>query len=101
MILILNKRPAVTPAAAMLHAPRPVESAPAPVPLSQLPVAASARVVSVAVDDDDAIRLKSLGLCTGRKVRILRPGDPLVVQVLGGRIGIAARLAERVFVRLD
>lgn len=69
------------------------------VPLSQLPPDLRARVVSLSAPDDDAVRLKSLGLCVGRRVYAIKSGDPLVVRVLGGRIGLSARLAQSVVVR--
>ena len=45
--------------------------------------------------------LKRLGLCVGRKVQVVKPsqshksGDPLILKVLGSRVGVARRLAER------
>jgi Fe2+ transport system protein FeoA len=47
---------------------------------------------------DDRLRLNSLGLCVGRSAQVVKSGDPLVVRVLGARVGISARLAGRVFV---
>jgi len=69
-------------------------------PLSQLDAGALARVVSVDSDDDDAIRLKSLGICIGRRVQLAKIGDPLIVRVLGTRVGLSARLARCVVVEL-
>lgn len=68
-------------------------------PLSQLLPEQRARVVSLSAPEDDAVRLKSLGLCVGRRVEAIKSGDPLVVRVLGGRIGLSARLAAGVVVR--
>ncbi len=68
-------------------------------PLSQLRPDRRARVVSLVAPDDDAVRLKSLGLCVGRRIEAIKAGDPLVVRVLGGRIGLSARLAQCVVVR--
>ena len=90
----------------------------APAPL-QTPAAAgclspaSVRVVDLArgqvavidaVDDDPGLEpgradvadtLKRLGLCVGRKVQVDKVGDPLILKVLGSRVGVARRLAER------
>ncbi|BAM05259.1 FeoA family protein [Phycisphaera mikurensis] len=57
-----------------------------------------------AVDDDAGLEpgragvtdtLKRLGLCVGRKVQVDKIGDPLILKVLGSRVGVARRLAER------
>jgi Fe2+ transport system protein FeoA len=56
-------------------------------------------VTDVAVDPADAVRLKSLGICVGRRVQLVKGGDPLVVRVLGARVGLSARLACGVFVQ--
>ena len=57
-----------------------------------------ARVTAVVAEHDDAIRLKALGLCIGRRVELVRGGDPLIVRVLGARVGISTRLAAQVLV---
>lgn len=44
---------------------------------------------------DAADTLKRLGLCVGRKVQVDKTGDPLILRVLGSRVGVARRLAER------
>ena len=56
-------------------------------------------VVAVDVPNDDSARLKALGICVGRKVQIVKRGDPLIVRVVGTRIGLSGRLAESVQVR--
>lgn len=56
-------------------------------------------VRSVRAGDAEVDRLKSMGVCVGRKVMMIRPGDPMIVRVLGSRIGISARLAHSVFVQ--
>jgi hypothetical protein len=43
-------------------------------------------------------RLKTMGLCLYRRVEILQTGDPLIVRVFSSRLGVSARLAERVLV---
>ena len=39
-----------------------------------------------------------MGVCVGRRLMLVRPGDPMIVKVLGSRIGISARLADQVMV---
>jgi Fe2+ transport system protein FeoA len=58
-----------------------------------------AQVIDVAAEADDAVRLKSLGVCIGRRVQLVKGGDPLIVRVLGARVGLSARLAAGVVVR--
>ena len=71
------------------------------VALPQLPPGTVARVAAVEAEHDDATRLKALGLCVGRQVALVKAGDPLVVRVLGARVGISARLAVGVLVEAD
>jgi len=50
--------------------------------------------------DADSERLKAMGVCIGRKVEVLKPGDPLIIRVLGSRLGLSARLAMEVHVEV-
>ena len=68
-------------------------------PLSALPVGACGRVVSVDVSAIDLERLEVMGLCSGRIVCVIKHGDPMIVRVLGTRIGLAATLARSVQVQ--
>jgi Fe2+ transport system protein FeoA len=72
-------------------------AAPAPQPLSTLG-RGEGRVVQVEAEAADAARLKALGICVGRRVLIVQAGDPLIVKVVGSRVGLSARLAAGVFV---
>ena len=56
------------------------------------------RVAYVEGSDDEVDRLQAMGLCAGRRVQLLKCGDPLIVRVFGTRIGLSARLARRVYV---
>ena len=67
--------------------------------LAQLTPGEQALVAEVNADAADAVRLKSLGICVGRRVQLVKSGDPLVVRVLGARVGISARLARGIFIR--
>ena len=57
-------------------------------------------VVEISADDDDAHRLMAMGVCVGRRVELVQAGDPLILRVLGCRIGVSARLAARVRVEV-
>lgn len=50
--------------------------------------------------DADSERLKAMGVCIGRKVEVVKPGDPLIIRVLGSRLGLSARLAREVHVEV-
>lgn len=55
-------------------------------------------VVDVQADDVDAARLKALGICQGRRIQLVKSGDPLILRVLGTRVGLSARLARGITV---
>jgi Fe2+ transport system protein FeoA len=67
-------------------------------PLAALTPNALGRVIELAASADDAVRLKSLGICIGRRVQLVKTGDPLIVRVLGTRVGLSHRLALGVHV---
>lgn len=66
-------------------------------PLSGLSPMQVAVIERVEGDDEETLRLKSLGLCVGRKLQVVKPGDPLILRVLGSRLGLSRRLADRVY----
>lgn len=57
-------------------------------------------VCEVDAADGGAGQLMAMGVCVGRQVEVVKPGDPLILRVLGSRIGVSARLARRVRVRV-
>ncbi len=67
-------------------------------PLAALPAGGCGRIVSVDVEALDRERLEVMGLCSGRMVCVIKHGDPMIVRVLGTRIGLAAALARSVHV---
>jgi Fe2+ transport system protein FeoA len=68
--------------------------------LDELPVRVCAVVRRVDTDDEDTNRLKTLGICLGRRVELVRVGDPLILKVFGSRLGLSANLATRVHVEV-
>lgn len=64
--------------------------------LSDLPPRVCGIVRAVDADDEEAARLKTLGVCPGRRVELARGGDPLILKIFGTRLGLAGRLAARV-----
>ena len=77
-----------------------IEQPVATVRLDQLPPRICAVVRSVETDDEDTNRLKTLGVCVGRRVELVRAGDPLILKIFGSRLGISAELAARVRVEV-
>lgn len=75
---------------------QPALQGPRSFPLSLLGLGKKATVVAVGATPNDAVRLKSLGLCEGRPVELVRQGDPLIVRVVGSRIGVASHLAAAI-----
>lgn len=72
-----------------------------PARLTEAPVGGVFRVVGVEAHCDDAARLKAMGVCLGRRLSLVQMGDPLIVCVVGSRVGMSARLAETVLVELE
>lgn len=68
--------------------------------LDELPPRVCAVVRSIQTDDEDTQRLKTLGVCMGRRVELVRAGDPLILKVFGSRLGLSAELARRVSVEI-
>jgi len=74
--------------------------APGFVRLDQLPPRVCAVVRQIATDDEEMQRLKTLGVCLGRRVELVKAGDPLILKVFGSRLGISAALAANVQVEV-
>lgn len=74
------------------------EAAPQLVLLSALPAGAHARVAQLNAHSDDLRRLQALGVCVGRRLQLVKTGDPMIISVVGARIGLSARLAAEVLV---
>ncbi len=68
--------------------------------LDELPPRVCAVVRSVETEDEDTQRLKTLGVCLGRRIELVRVGDPLILKIFGSRLGISAELARRVRVEI-
>lgn len=54
------------------------------------------RCVSIDSDGPEAVRLKRLGICSGRSIEVVQAGDPMIVNVAGARVGLSRMLASRV-----
>jgi len=68
------------------------------IPLDELPPGCCGQVTRVDAADDDLHRLQAMGVCQGRRVELVKAGDPLILRVYGSRLGISARLASMILV---
>lgn len=68
--------------------------------LSDLPPRVCGIVRDVETDDEETARLKTLGVCPGRRVELVRGGDPIILKIFGTRLGLAGALAARVRVEI-
>lgn len=75
-----------------------MRSRPAALPLPRIAPGSQVRVAEIDADGEDIGRLMAMGVCVGRLVELVRPGDPLILRVYASRIGVSRRLAERVLV---
>jgi len=66
--------------------------------LNEVPSGTHAIVHRIEAADDAMHKLMAMGLCVGREIEVVRQGNPLIVQMLGARIGVSGRLARRVVV---
>jgi Fe2+ transport system protein FeoA len=71
-----------------------------PAPLSSFaPGDGELEIVEVLGLDGPSRRMCELGICPGRKLTLVRNGNPAIVALSGGRFALSAELAARVFVR--
>ena len=66
--------------------------------LLDLPRNAVCSVHKVDASEEHTLRLAGLGLTAGRELRVVKRGEPTIVQVYGTRIGIAKSVAQGVHV---
>lgn len=67
--------------------------------LSQISSPLTFEVVEFELPEEDVTRLKVLGICQGREIRLVQLGSPMVLEVFGSSIGISRRLAHGIFVQ--
>ena len=85
----------------MSAAPASSTSATAPIPLSQLPVGATATVREFPKTGTAFLRLREMGLLVGTSITLVRTaplGDPLEIKVRGYHLTLRKTEAEHVLV---
>jgi ferrous iron transport protein A len=70
------------------------------IPLEALQLGQCGLVRHLELNESDDKRLRTMGICPGRRVWLVRRGDPMVLKVMGTRIGLAAVLAKQVTVEV-
>jgi Fe2+ transport system protein FeoA len=66
--------------------------------LCHLPSGTRAVVHRIDAGDVAVQRLMAMGLCVGRELEVVRQGNPLIVRMLGARIGVSGRVAQHIIV---
>jgi Fe2+ transport system protein FeoA len=66
--------------------------------VADMPAASRRRIEGLEGPPEVVARLEALGLCAGRRVRLVRRGDTCILQVYGTRVGINAALAGHIYV---
>ena len=56
------------------------------------------RCIDVAGKGEQAIRLKRMGICSGRRISVVQTGDPMILRVVGARVGLSRELTGTVMV---
>lgn len=67
-----------------------------PISLDTLETHCPAEVMELKMDAQDTMRMAGLGMCSGRRVQLVKKGDPMILEVCGSRIGIARSVARLV-----
>lgn len=79
------------------NSPKSVEKAVGPVPLTDLPAGGTGLIMRIEEDDHAMlIRLKTMGMHEGRRIRVIRTGSRVIVSCGGTRIGLAAEVARHI-----
>jgi Fe2+ transport system protein FeoA len=64
--------------------------------LSDISLPGMFRCTNIDCVGDAAVQLKRLGVCDGRAIEVMQLGDPMVLRVVGARIGVSRLLAKTV-----
>ena len=69
--------------------------------LHELNESASAIVSTISLTGVYGERLRGMGVFPGRRIKIVRRGSPLIVEVSGGRFALARELADAIEVEQE
>ena len=66
--------------------------------LDELEPGRCGKIVRINSDSRQVGRLAGMGVCVGRVVQMVKPGDPMVLRAFGARIGLSYRLGQQIAV---
>jgi ferrous iron transport protein A len=67
-------------------------------PLSQVGTGVAVRIKQLSASPEVTHRLREMGFCEEQKIKLLSRQSSLICQVCNARLGISARLAEKILV---
>ncbi len=67
--------------------------------LSDLSVPQQITISELDLPEEQAIRLKVMGICEGRTIKLIQVGSPMVVEVCGSHVGLSRRVTDGVIVK--
>ena len=67
-------------------------------PLSRVNAGVAVRIKQLSASPEVTHRLREMGFCEERKIKLLNRQSSLICQVCNARLGISARLAEKILV---
>jgi Fe2+ transport system protein FeoA len=67
-------------------------------PLSQMRVGSACRIKQLSASPEIARRLRELGFCEEKHIKLLSQHDNVICQVCNVRLGISAKLADSIWV---
>lgn len=70
-------------------------------PLTELPAQMAACIDTVEASTSVRAKLEGLGICAGRRIRLIKKGDPYLVGVYGSCVGLSPVIASCVRVVSD
>lgn len=74
------------------------DSAPIAMPITAMPTDGCGMICDIHTASEDLQRLQVLGLCVGRRVRVVKNSNPMILSVMGTQLGINRKLAEDIHV---
>jgi Fe2+ transport system protein FeoA len=67
--------------------------------LDQTPPGRWALITRMETNNGKLHRLMAMGVCTGRQIKLVQAGNPLIIRVMNTRIGMSRELAKCILVR--
>ena len=66
--------------------------------LNDLPRSHSAKIKEVTAADGDLTHLVGMGICPGRKIEMVKNGNPMILRIYGTQVGLCSRLSRHVLI---